>query len=173
MRHKYLKCVVMTVIALVLLGCQSSNEKLAVTEFEGFIGFKQNKPWAITFNDCTVYRFAEAKVYYWFDRNLDKLSCYKFSEADKTALLGFFNKVYQMPSLTAPSKGFIRFEQLNVSSSGWGTFPKVFARQGANWFLVQEGWIYLQDADFELVEIYQGLQDMSLKATHDSYYKNH
>ena len=78
-----------------------------------------------------------------------------------------------MPSLTAPAKSFIRFEQLDISSSGWGAFPKVFDRQGEHWIRVKEGWIYLQKADFALIEVYQGQQDMKLKANHDSYYNNH
>ncbi|WP_220736203.1 hypothetical protein [Shewanella sp. c952] len=173
MGSKGIKSLLIAGMTLVLLGCQSTENKETSIRFEGFIGFKQAKPWAITFNDCTVYRFSDAKPYYWFDRSLNKVSCYQFSETDKSELLGLFNKIYQMPSLTAPAKSFIRFEQLDISSSGWGAFPKVFDRQGEHWIRVKEGWIYLQKADFALIEVYQGQQDMKLKANHDSYYNNH
>jgi len=163
----------LVVTAWLLLACQEGTKQNAVTQAQGFIGFKNNQPWAVTFNDCTVHRFAEAKAYYWFDRTLSQISCYSFTEADKAQLADFFSVVYQKPSLTAPSVPFKRFEQLQVSASGWGRFPQVFARQGEHWVQVKEGWIYLKAADLAVIEVYSGQQDQTLKAAHDKYYSQH
>lgn len=157
-------------LCFTFVGCNynTSNNTAAI----GYLGFKDHQPWAIQFNDCTVYAREEAIKYAWFDRQLKSISCYTFDEEDNRLLQGHLDKVYEAPDTDSNYKTFTVFSELHVSDAGWGTFPLVYSRKN-NWLKVKEGWIYLTSNDLNRVQFYQGQQDDSLKQAHNDYYKEH
>jgi|GEM_PF-4189104 len=154
-----------------LTACQLKNTN--TSDVLGYIGFKQNRSWAITFNDCTVYDRNTAAEYFWFDRTLESISCYEFMVQDRQLLKHSFDKVYAEPSSNATSSRFSRFQELKVSKSGWGSFPVVYEIRDDNWIRVKEGWIHLSDDDQRIVKLYFGKQNESLKQAHDDYFYHH
>lgn len=166
-----MKLICILIPCILLTACQLNTTNTLDTT--GYIGFKQHQPWAITFNDCTVYDRNTAKQYLWFDRTLVSISCYEFVQQDSQMLKNSFDKVYVEPSLSAASVSFNRFQELAVSKSGWGHFPVVYEIRDDHWIRVQEGWIHLTDDDQQIVTLYFGTQNESLKQTHDDYYNHH
>ncbi|MDK9759530.1 hypothetical protein KIV40_30460, partial [Vibrio sp. D173a] len=111
-----------------LVGCQTTSE--VVDEPIGYLGFQDGQVWAIQFNDCGVVNYLEAKKYQWFDRSLESISCYQFTPEQSVLAIS----VYAAPDLDSqPIEYIARFSELEVSESGWGTFPSVYQTQGENW----------------------------------------
>ncbi|CAA0094892.1 Uncharacterised protein [BD1-7 clade bacterium] len=139
----------------------------------GYIGFANNGKWAVQFNDCAVISFEGAQQYLWFDRTLNKISCYSFKESDISPIRNTAIRIHSKPDHSSSYKSVMKFGELNVSGSGWGAFPKVYERAGLDWYRVAEGWIQLNRSDKVLVDYYVGSQDISGKRTHDEYFDTH
>lgn len=111
-----------------------------------------------------------SQPYQWFDRTSASVSCYTFKPSDAIAPL----PVYSSASFESDQLSSIeRFQELQVSDSGWGRFPIVYDKNGTNWLRVKEGWIHLTLADQTLVQFYPGTQDQSAKSQHDQYFEHH
>lgn len=158
------------VTLLLLAGCAAQQQKERGPV--GYLGFTGNQLWAIRFNDCTVYNPEQAAKYLWFNRKLDKISCYLYSGGDLARLEGSMDKVYSSPDLSASFVPFSSFSELTVSESGWGEFPLVYETQN-NWFKIKEGWIQLTPTDLNFVQFYPGRQGESQKQAHEEYYRRH
>jgi len=155
------------------LSLLNGSQSYAMENSIGYIGFKDNEPWAIQFNDCTVYDFNAAEKYLWFDRNLKSISCYSFKEQDVSSLKGQPIELFTEPKLGAKINRVHSFKGLVLSKSGWGTFPLVFERVGCHWYRVEGGWLYLMPSDKKFVSFYAGEQDVSGKLDHDNYFLHH
>lgn len=155
---------------LLLTGCADNQQK--TTGPVGYLGFTNNQPWAIQFNDCTVYNSEQAEKYLWFNRKLSSISCYQYSEKDFARLKGSMDKVYSAPDLSASFVPFTSFSELTVSESGWADFPLVYETRN-NWFRVKEGWIRLTPVDLNFVQFYPGRQGEFQKQAHEAYYRQH
>ena len=151
-----------------LVGCQTTSE--VVDEPIGYLGFQDGQVWAIQFNDCGVVNYVEAKKYQWFDRSLESISCYQFTPQQTMPAVS----VYESPNMDSqPIEQVLRFSELQVSESGWGTFPSVYQIQDNNWVRLKEGWIHLSVDDLKLVQFYPGEQNTQYKQAHDQYYLEH
>jgi len=149
-------------------GCQSAQKNNV--EPIGYLGFQAEQIWAIQFNDCGVVNYLEAKKYQWFDRSLESISCYQFTPEQSVPAIS----VYAAPDLDSqPIEYIARFSELEVSESGWGTFPNVYQTQGENWVRLKEGWIHLSADDLKLVQFYSGEQNTQYKQAHEQYYLEH
>lgn len=168
---KQLYQTIILLISLLLLGCVT-KAPLNNTSV-GYIGFHDNSPWAIQFNDCSEHEFSGAEKYLWYDRQLTSISCYRFKPTDETRLKDREIVVYKSPTLGSTSQPISRFAELNISESGWGVFPYVYEVTYENWFRLKEGWIHLEPFDTEFVQFYKGQQNMTGKAAHDAYFYNH
>lgn len=131
----------------------------------GYIGFIDDRVWAIQFNDCTEHQFLGAEKYLWYDRQLTSISCYSFRSDDKTHLKSQKIETYKSPALDSPGKSINRFSELEISESGWGIFPKVYEIADGDWFRLKDGWIHLEPQDKEFVQFYRGAQNISKKGT--------
>lgn len=149
----------------------------------GYLGFLKNKPWAIQFNDCTVYRYVNAQKYLWFDRKLQKISCYHFyrnlegrsinKSYPRSRLMTKKIKIFPKRMRSSTFKTISQFKEFAVDETGWGTFPKVYEVFGvgtSRWYRVQEGWLQLDETDRKFVRYYAGEPDAALKAKHHQYY---
>ena len=173
-----MKCMLAFVFSLSLVGCASSElaqvdapeTTIEPSQSIGYLGFKDHQNWAIKFNDCTVYDLTGAQPYQWFDRTSASVSCYTFKPSDAIAPLPVYSSAsFESDQLTSIE----RFQELQVSYSGWGRFPIVYDKNGTNWLRVKEGWIHLTLADQTLVQFYPGTQDQSAKSQHDQYFEHH
>ncbi|PMG11765.1 hypothetical protein BCU98_02800 [Vibrio splendidus] len=164
--------------SLGLMGCATSDlsyeqepdVKPEPSQPMGYLGFKAHQEWAIQFNDCTVYDLIGAQPYQWFDRTLAAVSCYTFKSNDAIEPLSVYADANFDSNKLTPIN---RFQELQVSESGWGNFPAVYKTNGTNWLKVKEGWIHLTLADQTLVQFYPGTQDQSGKSQHDQYFEQH
>ena len=172
------KRILAVIFSVGLVGCATSevtqvaapDTRLEPSQPIGYLGFKDHQDWAIKFNDCTVYDLTGAQPYQWFDRTSESVSCYTFKPNDAiTPLPVYSNASFESDQLTSIE----RFQELQVSDSGWGRFPIVYETNGTNWFRVKEGWIHLTLADQTLVRFYSGIQDQSGKSQHDQYFLQH
>lgn len=174
-----MKRAVTLLFSLGLMGCVTSEPAYGpetdsqpenLSQPIGYLGFKNHQEWAIKFNDCTVYDLTSAQSYQWFDRTSASVSCYTFKPNDAIEpLLVYSDADFHSNQLT-PIR---RFQELQVSESGWGTFPIVYEKNGTNWLRVKEGWIHLTLADQTLVQFYPETQDQSAKSQHDQYFEQH
>lgn len=167
------------IFSLGLMGCTVSDTVSEVAPFSqeplpkepiGYLGFVNHQEWAIKFNDCTVFDLTGAQPYQWFDRTLVSVSCYSFKPENAIEpLVTYAAADFESNKL----KSIDRFQELQVSESGWGSFPIVYETNGTNWLRVKEGWIHLTLADKTLVQFYPGTQDQSSKHSHDQYFEEH
>lgn len=156
--------------SLGLMGCATSDlvyekkpdAKPELSQPIGYLGFKANQEWAVKFNDCTVYDLTGAQPYQWFDRTSASVSCYTFKSTDAIEPLSVYADADFASNKLTPID---RFQQLQVSESGWGSFPIVYETNGTDWLRVKEGWIHLTLTDQALVQFYPGTQDQSSKHT--------
>lgn len=162
----------MKVIAIILVifigGCASDENKQI-----GYLGFANNDKWEIQFNDCSVVTFEQAQPYIWFDRTLKSINCYTLKDSEVLVNRNKPIRAYSQPSKYSEYKEVVKFSELKVSESGWGTFPIVYEKVNSNWFRVADGWIYLNDSDNVIIDFYSGSQDLEEKRKHDAYFENH
>lgn len=151
-----------------LSACASSDTKVI-----GYLGFVDNNKWAIQFNDCSVVSFEQAQQYIWFNRELKSISCYTLNNNDTSAIRNIPIRVYSQPSKTSEYKEILKFSELRVSKSGWGTFPSVYKKVNSSWFKIADGWVHLSASDKKFVNFYSGPQDIEGKKEHDLYFLNH
>ena len=149
-------------------GCVSSENQVI-----GYLGFVDNDKWAIQFNDCSVISFEQAQQYVWFNRELKSISCYTLNDNDTSTIRNQPIRVYSQPSKASEYKEILKFSELTVSKSGWGTFPSVYKKANSSWFKVADGWVHLSSFDKAYVNFYSGLQDVEGKKEHDAYFLNH
>jgi hypothetical protein len=169
MKSLYPFALFLTLVSLIGCAAKLPHNNTAI----GYIGFHDNSPWAIQFNDCSEHEFSGAEKYLWYDRQLTSISCYRFKPADDTRLKDREIMVYKLPTLGAVSQPVSRFSELTISESGWGIFPQVYEVADGNWFRLKEGWIHLESFDTEFVQFYNGHQNIIGKAAHDAYFYNH
>lgn len=153
---------------VLISGCVSSENQVI-----GYLGFLGNDKWAIQFNDCSVISFEQAQQYVWFNRELNSISCYTLNDNDTSAIRKIPIRVYSQPSKTSEYKEILKFSELTVSDSGWGTFPSVYKKVNSSWFKVADGWVHLSASDKAFVNFYSGPQDLEGKKEHDVYFLNH
>lgn len=161
-----------------LMGCATSepvyepdtDSKPEPSQPVGYLGFKAHQEWALKFNDCTVYDLTGAQPYQWFERTSAFVSCYTFKPNDAIEPLFVYSEANFESNQLTPID---RFQELQVTESGWGKFPSVYETKGTNWLRVKEGWIHLTLADQTLVQFYPGSQDQSGKSQHDQYFEQH
>ncbi|KPL96263.1 hypothetical protein [Vibrio splendidus] len=162
------------IFSLGLMGCSVSDTVLGGDPFSqepiGYLGFVNRQEWAIKFNDCTVYDLTGAQPYQWFDRTSAAVSCYTFKPNDAIEPLSVYADADFASNKLTPID---RFQELQVSESGWGNFPSVYETNGTNWLRVKEGWIHLTLADQTLVQFYPRTQNQSGKSQHDQYFEQH
>lgn len=171
------------VTLLVLSGCSSVEQPAHSVGNSanklGYLGFKDHQVWAIQFNDCTVYDRSDAIKYLWFDRTLIQISCYRFKAEDIKLLPSPSIHIYAKPHYSADMIEIEKFEEMDISTSGWGSFPTVYAQfldsSQATWLRVKEGWFRLDEADKAFVRFYSGSQEFNAdrRAKHDAYFKKH
>ena len=156
------------IFVVLISGCVSPGNQAI-----GYLGFVDNGKWAIQFNDCSVVSFEQAQQYIWFNRGLSSISCYTLKDDDTSAIRNIPIRVYAQPNENSEYKEILEFSELNISESGWGTFPRVYKKMNSNWFKVADGWIQLNSSDKAFVNFYSGPQNLEEKKEHDLYFLRH
>ena len=156
-------------ISVILL--LSAQFLLANEEPIGYIGFINEGEWRIQFNDCTINSFDEAEKFLWFNRNLESISCYAFynksnvltnsKHKNLSLLMKKLIIFYSSPNKFDKAYESYSFRDLTISKKGWGSFPKVYSRSGANWYKMKEGWIYIENQDKKYIQFYEGQQEFN------------
>ena len=67
------------------------------------------------------------------------MSCYTFKPNDAIESLFVYSEANFESNQLTPID---RFQELQVTESGWRKFPSVYETNGTNWLRVKEGWIH-------------------------------